>query len=68
MCHSQQDSALRVVISVGGIPPTGGNLATSAHRAGGQNAFGARVLPATGIDVGLLAGAAPPRRMARDSD
>eukprot|EP00959_Pyramimonas_sp_CCMP1952_P244173 5104327-Pyramimonas_sp.AAC.1 len=42
-------------------PPTGVNLASSSRR---RSAFGARWLPATGVDVGLPAGVMPPRRRA----
>ena len=40
----------------------GVSLALSARCDGGRSAFGARWLPATGVDLGLSAGVVPPRR------
>ena len=61
-------STLHFLISVGGTPPTGVNFASSAHRDGGWSAFGARWSSATGVDLGLSAGVAPPRRLSRNSE
>ena len=59
---------LRFLVGVGSAPPTGVDLASSARRDGGWSAFGAWWLPGTGVDLGLSAGAATPRRLLRNAE
>ena len=57
---NSRSKALRFEMITGISPRPRVNLVSSAHRAVGGSAFGARRLPATSVGLGLSAGAAPP--------